>query len=168
MARESGYTWAELLAALALSGTLAGLAAPGFVSLGADLRRAAALSQILSTLESARRLAASSGHPVTVCVVGTDDRCARSGARFGVFAADGAAQRPYLEHSLPSPQTLRLNRDSLVFALGGRSATPVTFTLCDLLAPGAGRAIIVSRSARARVSDQGPAGEDLACPASGH
>jgi prepilin-type N-terminal cleavage/methylation domain-containing protein len=167
MARIRGYTLAELLAALAVAGSLALAATPGLASLNADLRRTAALTELLSALEAARRLAASGGSPVTVCVMGPLARCARAGGGFSVFPS-GPASPARLQRSLAPTQTLSLNRDNLVFAVGGRSATPATITLCDRLAPGAGRAIIVSRSARARVSEQDPAGDAVACPASGH
>jgi len=132
----------------------------------ADVRRLVAITGILGAIDSARRVAASRGRPVSLCVIDSRGACGTRAARgFAVDDSQGTPQASRLiERLLPESQRLHSNRDSISIAGGGLAATPATLTLCDRRGSAAARAIILSRTARPRVSERDAAGRALTCP----
>lgn len=173
MRGAEGLTLVEMLVVVALVAAGATLAAPAFVDLLRDTRRAAALTTLSHALHAARTAAAASGRSIRVC--GTRDGRSCSGdTRWGPEllqrpAAQAAAEATALSRitALPAGRgapTIRANRAFIDFAPLAPSATTATITVCDDRGPAAARALIVSRTGRLRVSDRSASGEALACP----
>ena len=64
-------------------------------------------------------------------------------------------------------QSVRANRGFVEFAPLSPAASTATLTVCDDRGARAARALIVSRTGRVRLSDQGAAGEPLDCRGGG-
>jgi len=169
MERPSGFTVVELLVGLGIAAVLATLAAPGFTAYLRDCRQAATLNALLHAVHMARALAGTLGRPVRLC--GSMDGTECSGSKDwspGLLASSsgsGSTNRRFTplgdDRSL---QSVRSNRDLVEFSPLTRFATPATITVCDDRGETAARAVILSRTGRARVSDRGPGGRMLVCP----
>lgn len=166
MRKAPGHTLVELAVVLAAAGVLAGLAGPSFAATLADVRRLAAITEILGAIDAARRVAAARGRSVSLCVTDSRGVCGARVAR-GLAVEDDSgalgAQR-LLERRLPESQRLQSNRDVIRLAAGGLAATPASLVLCDRRGSRAARAVIVSRSGRPRVSERDAQGRTLSCP----
>lgn len=166
MRKAPGHTLVELVVVLAAVGALAGLAGPSFSATLADVRRLAAITEILGAIDAARRVAAARGRPVSLCVTDSRGNCGAPVAR-GLAVDDGSGApgaHRLLERLLPESQRLQSNRDVIRLAAGGLAATPASLVLCDRRGSRAARAIIVSRSGRPRVSERDAQGRALTCP----
>lgn len=156
--RLAGHTLAELLIVLGLAGVLAGLAAPTFRELGANVRRDALVEDLRASLLLARTEAVTRGVPVVVCP-SVDGRACRGEPAW----SRGWIVRP----RAPSPERgtptlagvrneagleIHASRPALEFQPTANAATTATFTVCDWRGSDAARAVIVSRTGRVRVA----------------
>lgn len=154
--RNHGWTLTELLTALALAALLAGLAAPTFAGLLADLRRSSTLTLIHGALHGGRRLAATHGRPVFLCALDAEGRCSGalewSGHLLGVLQhAEGPPLRTYPLPRMAPGGRLSSNRAVIQFSPAPPSATPTTLRYCDPRGSRFSGAVILSGSGRPRL-----------------
>jgi Tfp pilus assembly protein FimT len=158
-ARASGLTLAELCFALALLSVLAGLTAPG---LRASLRTAAVRSAALELMAGLHRLRAHSileGRPGSWCLSGGNGLCLPASATALAWEAylDSPVRRETVGGGdLPRDVVIRANRSPLRFWPHARAASTGTLTICDTQAVAAPRAIVISQSGRARMTNAPP------------
>lgn len=149
-----GVTLLELLFTLGLIALLAGLAAPG---LRAGLRTAAVRSatfDLLAGLQQIRAeaiLRARTGH---VCPADASGAClppSAAGAAWRASLEDGSGE--VLTAELPHDVRVSSTRSPVSFRPQGIAAGPGTLTICDSQGIAAPRAIVVSITGRARLTD---------------
>ncbi len=155
--RNHGWTLTGLLLAVALAALLAGLAAPTFSGLLADLRRSTTLTLVHGALHGARRLAAAHGRPVFLCALEADGRCSGvrdwSGYLLAVLEEpDGPPLRTWSLPRLAPGARLHSNRAVIQFSPLPASATPATLLYCDPRGSGFSGAVILSNSGRPRLA----------------
>jgi type IV fimbrial biogenesis protein FimT len=161
-----GYTLLELLVALTLTAILATLVYPGFTMWLLDSRRDATVTTALHAVHAARQFAATRDESVELC--GTLDAMRCSGganwtAGLLIIGADGTVHRSLLSLRPDHAPTLKSNRAVIRFEPGTSFASPATMTICDRRGSRAARAVIVSRSARPRVSGRDASNRVLQC-----
>lgn len=170
MARMPGFTLAELLVALAIAALLALLGAPGFGTYLRDLRQGATLNALAHGVHAARAMGGAAGQPVRLCGSPDGRGCSAGGdwsAGILVHALGaGPTLRPRFTPLFPGRGglTVRSNREVIEFRPLEHFATPATVTVCDDRGSVAARALIVSRTGRARLSDRDASGRLLKCP----
>jgi type IV fimbrial biogenesis protein FimT len=161
-----GYTLLELLVALALTAILATIAYPGFTAWLLDSRRDAIVTSALHAVHAARQFAATRNESIALC--GTLDAAHCSGAvdwssGLLVIGADDIVHRNLSSSQPLHGPTLKSNRAIIRFEPGTSFASPATMTICDRRGSRAARAVIVSRSARPRVSERDASNRELQC-----
>ncbi len=166
--RDHGWTLTELLITLALAALLAGLAAPTFAGLLADLRRSTTLTLIHGAMHSARRLAAAHGRPAFLCALGTDGHCSGaldwSGHLLAVFKdPDEPPLRTWLLPPLAPGGRLSSNRPVIQFSPLPPAATPATLLYCDPRGSQFSGAVILSGSGRPRLAPGAQLAEAAGC-----
>ncbi len=173
MRRSRGLTLVELMVVVALLAILATLATPSFGEMLRDLRRAATLATLYHALQHARGAAAASGRSVRLCPT-RDGRSCSAATQWGpellqrsAGADDEALRRVVALPGGGGRQSVRANRGFVEFAPLSPAASTATLTVCDDRGARAARALIVSRTGRVRLSDQGAAGEPLDCRGGG-
>lgn len=170
-----GHTLVELATVLAVLAVLGALAGPSWQRWIADTRQSAQLQQLQGMLAAARTVAAIQGRATAICPVAVGgDRCVASlDWSRGVLAfvnTDGDsppvrdADEPVLRVTRGDPGlAVTANRSSLDLRSGGRSASAMTFVVCDAARRVPPATLIVSRTARARVDRVNAAGEVPQC-----
>jgi Tfp pilus assembly protein FimT len=154
--RAAGLTLLELCFALALLAVLAALTAPG---LRASLRTAAVRSAALELMAGLHRLRAHSileGRPGSWCLSGGNGVCLPASATAPAWEAylDSPSLRETVGGGeLPRDVVIRANRSPLRFWPHARAASTGTLTICDTQAVAAPRAIVISQSGRARMTN---------------
>lgn len=161
-----GVTLVELAVVLALIAIVAGYAVPAFHGLLLDSRRNASVVATLHAVNLARQLAAIRGNGVRLCGSTDSQSCTgRTDWTAGLLVTDdGDSLRRHLPLAArQSSFSVRANRGDIAFEGGSGFATPATVIICDRRGGRAARAIIISRSGRARVSATDPGGRPLSC-----
>ena len=174
MPRPAGFTLWELLVTLVVAAVLVGLAAPAFEQIALDSRRTATVNAFVTAVQLARSESAKRGRPVVLCA--TADRLAcGDGADYGagwmVFVdldearpVGRAPEEPLLWAYAPAgPGPIHSNRARYVFRPVRRRSTNGTITFCDERGARQARAVIISYTARPRVSERGPGDRRLVC-----
>jgi len=165
-----GFTLTELLAALAIAAVLALFAAPGFAGYLRDLRQGATLNLLAHAVHVARAMGGAAGLPVAVCGSAEGLRCAASGDWSAGILVRALGDRPtspprYMPFApARGGLTVRSNRQVIEFRPLEHFATPATVTVCDDRGGAKARALIISRTGRARLSDRDASGRLLRCP----
>lgn len=151
-----GLTLVELCFALALLALLAGLAAPGLRS---SLRTAAVRSAALELMAGLQRLRTQSileARPGGLCLTGGSGVCLTAPATasaWEAFLESASVPESMGGGALPRGVVVRANRSPLRFWPHARAASTGTLTICDAQAVAAPRAIVVSQSGRARLTN---------------
>ncbi|MEM9386111.1 MAG: GspH/FimT family pseudopilin [Pseudomonadota bacterium] len=174
-----GVTLLDLLMTLSIGALLLTIAAPSFRHTIAGGERTAAVNDLLSALQLARRFALSRAQPVVLCQASADGDCARGGGETwaqGLLAfvnedGDDPPRRdpdePVIYRSaLPGAVQVTANREAFVMRPYGKRSTNGTFTVCDRRGAPFARAIIVSWTGRPRVASTRADGEALTCSSS--
>ena len=169
MHRPSGFTVVELLVGLAITAILTTLAAPAFTGYLRDCRQAATIHALLHAVHAARAVAGALGRPVRLCGSLDAEDCSGDADWSRGLLVSGPGSDPSNRKFTPlgddrSTQSVRANRDLIEFSPLTRFATPATITVCDDRGARAARAVIISRTGRARISDRDPGGRRLVCP----
>ena len=152
----SGVTLLELCFALALLAVLSGLAVP---DLRTTLRTAAVRSaafKLMAALRQVRTQSILEARTGALCLSESAGGCQSA-------PASGSAWESWLESALvreslgagtlPRGVLVRANRSPLRFWPHARSASPATLTICDEQAVASPRAIVVSQTGRARLTN---------------
>lgn len=154
-----GYSFTELLAALAIVAILLSLATPGLRRQLATAKVDSAASQMLGGLALARRAALSSGHSTTLCITGDDSTCSFAGSAWMMFSNVGPgidsrrdpADRILRRESLPRGVHVSGTRGYATYLPRPRAASTLTFTFCHDGAPDRRRSVVVSQTGRPRL-----------------
>jgi len=154
-----GFTLLELCVGLGLVALLASMAVPSFRS---SLRATAvrtATYDLMAGLQQARATAVVESLPGVLCLADAD-QCRASGEPapgWRVFLESDAVGRVLASRTLPAGVTVRSTRARIRFSARALAASAATLTICDTQGVAAPRAIVVSRTARARVVAAAPA-----------
>lgn len=172
---QQGVSLVELLLVLAIAGSLALLAAPGFEAARRNAHLSAAVNELVGAMHYARSTAILRNVPTALCLSADGSSCLeRAGveARGWLLFVEHERRDPVQRNAadellrtgaLPGRVTVRGTRAAVTFWPAARAGTTATFRFCH--APGArsGRAVIVSRTGRPRAA-AAPAGSG-ACTA---
>ncbi|MBS1200368.1 MAG: hypothetical protein H6R27_1046 [Proteobacteria bacterium] len=166
---EKGFTFIEMLVAMAVMATLGLLATPSLRDYLRDCRRAATVNAVAHAVYTARALAGALGQSVELCASTDGRNCGGgtdwTGSLLLRAPASGSAPLRVVPLSLDrSRQSLRSNREVLRFAPLAPSATTATLIVCDDRGSPAAAAVIVSRTGRPRIADRDASGRRLTCP----
>ncbi|HWL61925.1 MAG TPA: GspH/FimT family pseudopilin [Steroidobacteraceae bacterium] len=157
--KQRGFTLTELLAAMAISALLLGLAGPAFTRQRAQAALRSASAQTMAALHLARRLALARGQSVTVCPSSDGQRCRFGGDRWLLFAnaAGGtdsrleAGEELLRQWTLPAGVLVSGTRGYAAFQARPGAAATVTFEFRHRGVPGASRSVVVSQTGRPRL-----------------
>jgi len=173
--RACGWTAIELLSICAILGVLTVLAAPTFKETSLNARRAERVNALLGALQGARSAAILRAQPVVVCKSNNGRQCASGPAAtwsdgWIVFANRDRDSPPRVDPGEPVLRAeprgeLRVlaNRDALVYWPVSLAGTTASIVFCDERGARAARAIIISYTGRARVSQRDASGRPLRC-----
>jgi Tfp pilus assembly protein FimT len=151
---------------LAIAAVIAGAAVPVFSNLLLESRMNAAVSTAMHAVNLARQFSATRSEPIRLC--GSDDarECSGRADWSGNLLLADAAER-FRESLLlgagDGMPRIRSNRAAIDFEGGSGFATPATITICDRRGARSARAVIISRSGRARSSDRDGSSRALTC-----
>ncbi len=156
--KSHGFTLPELLVAMAISGILLALSAPGLARQRGEAALRTASAQTLAALQLARRTALARGLSITACPSADGETCAFGASQWMLFAnasggrdyrrdvADEVLQRWSVPHGVAVAGT----RGYASFQPRPGAATTVTFNFCHRSAP-RGISIVISQTGRPRV-----------------
>jgi Tfp pilus assembly protein FimT len=152
----AGVTLLELCFALALVAVLSTLAAPGLRASQRTAAVRAAAYELLAALHQVRTQSILESRTGALCLSGRSGGCQSP-------PASGAAWQSYLEGTrgtenlgvgtLPRGVVVHVNRSPLRFWPHAHSASPATLTICDEQGVAGPRAIVVSQTGRARLTN---------------
>lgn len=156
MRNIAGVTLIEMLFGIAVVAILAGLAVPGFhQSLRVTALRAATYD-LLAGLQQTRGSSIIESQPGMLCPSDAAGAClpAATPASYWRWSTEGPGRLAALEpHALPTGVVARASRSPVLFWPHGLNASTATLTICDLQGVAPPRAIVVSVSGRARVTE---------------
>src|SRR5262245_11053389 len=173
--RSSGITLLELLIAMTLAAVVLGLGAPGFREIALNARRAEQVNALLRGLHVARSTAILRAEPVVLCKSGGGSQCLTDTRAWSdgwlMFANRDRDSPPRVDPgesvlAIQPPAeriVVRANRNAVTYWPFALAGTTVSFVFCDERGSSAARAIIVSQTGRARVSNRDASGRPLAC-----
>jgi type IV fimbrial biogenesis protein FimT len=167
--RPHGFTWTELLAVLALTGILAGLALPALGEALARHHLRAAADSLMDALGRTRATAVRRNHPTTLCASRDGRICSPSADWTQGWIGKDEELSTIFEAMEPLDDTLsvarRPGRHAFMFHPNGTCpASNQTITLCVTSRPATAVSIVVAHSGRARRKTATP--EDAAACAS--
>lgn len=160
---------------LAIAGILATTAAPAMQNLVYEQRLTAYVNELLGDLQLARSEAIKRVTQVTLCKSSDGTACsATSNWQSGWImfvdsngneAVDSGETIIKVHQALEGSATLRYGTsyDYVYYKSDGTAWPNATFTFCDTRGASYARAIIVSNSGRARISDESSSGGALEC-----
>jgi type IV fimbrial biogenesis protein FimT len=165
----------ELLCAVVIAGITLGFGVPAFETVLLDARQTADVNAFVLAVQAARSEAAKRGHSVILCKTADLNRCGGNELRFDagwmVFVDLDDTEPPQRSTGEPlifahEPElegTITANRTYFEFRPRRRRSTNGTVVLCDRRGSTAARAVVVSYTARPRVSRVRPDGRPLQC-----
>jgi type IV fimbrial biogenesis protein FimT len=174
--RQRGVTLIELLVTLSILAILLAIAAPSFMTVIQDNRRATQLNDFVTALNYARSEAVKRGDQVSVCRSANGTACAAAGGwdqGYIVFTDTnnnrtvnaGVDTVLRVFEALTGGNTLTSTRFSITFAANSFSMNyNGTWTLCDSRGAGAARAVVLSNQGRVRTDTVDVNGNALVCP----
>lgn len=152
----AGVTLLELCFALGLVAVLSALAVPGLRASQRTSAVRAAAYELMAALHQVRTQSILESRTGALCLSGRDGGCQPT-------PASGGAWQSYLEGArgpeslgvgtLPRGVVVRVNRSPLRFWPHAHSASPATLTICDEQDVAGPRAIVVSQTGRARLTN---------------
>lgn len=170
-----GFTLIELIISLTVTGLLAGVALPAFLSARYAANSATAQSSLLSSLLQASHKAALHSTRTTICPSAEGLRCTTGfdwSAGWIAFLDNNANRErepdERLIHHQGALENVRLlsssGRTRIVFqGNGGNAGSNVTFTLCDRRGAAKARTLVISNSGSLRQGVADSAKIALAC-----
>jgi len=183
--RAGGFSLLDLLVAMTVAGTLVTIGTSALAPLLQDSRRTAIANELLATVLQARSDAMRLNRPIVLCGFADAARtCGRDWSAGWLAAAwtdadgDGRVDSGELDpatlqvfanrHAGLSVRTRRFANAPgplgvAVLRPPGQFSSPGTVTVCDARGATAARALILSATGRARVTDRGADGRALAC-----
>lgn len=167
--RPHGFTWTELLAVLAVTGILAGIALPALGEALARHRLRATTDALMEALAQARATAVRRNHPTILCASRDGHACSPSADWTQGWIGWDEEPRTVFESMEPLDDRLsvgrRPGRHAFTFDPDGTCpASNQTITLCVTGRPATAISIVVANSGRARRKTATP--EDAAACAS--
>ncbi len=173
-----GFSFVELLAALAIVGILASLSVASFSRLIAESHISSNVSHLVHILHLARQTSWTTGEDVVLCSSSSGSQCqnARNWETgwllFSNLDKDDPPQADPGEpvHRMGGPllnTAVLANRRAFIMRPFGRRSTNGTLIYCDRRGLSDARAIIVSYTGKARQSRRNANGSNLNCPAAG-
>jgi type IV fimbrial biogenesis protein FimT len=178
--KESGFTLAELMVALALGGLLLGVAVPSYTMFIQNSRQVTSANELLSSLHVARDLAITRNRRVTVCPSATGTDCEAVGWEQGWVVFDDldgdrrvdAAET--IDRAVGPMGALTLSTAEfgtfMIYRPNGRVMVNTIrdntgeFTICDERGSEHARVIVIDLSGRPRVSRLAANGAAPVCP----
>jgi prepilin-type N-terminal cleavage/methylation domain-containing protein len=145
--KNRGVTLIELCFGMAIVALLAGLAAPGF---RASLRVAAVRAgtfELLAGLQRTRGNSIVESRPQMLCPSDPAGNCRSAAEASGYWSASLETR------ALPDGVVVRASRSPLRFWPDSLSASTGTLTICDLHGIAPPRAIVLSQTGRARLTE---------------
>ena len=174
--RASGYTLVELISTLAIVSVVLGLGAPALKATLTTSRVTTSINALAGTLAYTRSEAVKRNHHVVLCKSFDGTQCTREGDwRHGWLVYVDTNQNRSLDDDEPILGTHRLSeqiqvdyrafgsRHYLVYRPSGTTHTNGTFTFCDPTYPESARALIITKTGRARLSKVRADGSALDC-----
>jgi type IV fimbrial biogenesis protein FimT len=156
MRNDAGVTLLEMLFGMAVVAIVAGLAAPGFhQTLRATAVRAATY-ELLAGLQHTRGSSIVQSQPGLLCPSDVAGNClpAATSASFWRWSLEAAGRPSALEpHALPEGIVARSSRSPVRFWPHALNASTATLTICDVQGIAPPRAIVVSVTGRARITE---------------
>ncbi len=151
---------------LAIVAVISSAAVPTFSNLLLDSRMNAAITTAMHAVNLARQFSATRSESIHLC--GSDDERACSGRVDWSSGLLVRGDEEALRRSLPfagGPRTpqIRSNRATVSFEGGSGFASPATLSVCDRRGTRAARAVIISRTGRARISNRDASDRAIAC-----
>lgn len=167
MRRDRGFTLGELLTTMGIAAIAMAVALPGIRNGLGDQRRAAAVNELVATLQLARSAAATRNQPVTVCPSADGLSCSGDDWAGGWIAfvdrgdlqpdgellAAGDGDPALRIRSDEFARFLRFRPDGQAGSARHASATG-DFLFCDVRGAAAARILHVGPGGRARLDDQ--------------
>ena len=156
-------TLVELAFGLALAAVLVSLAAPGMQAVARATAMHTATFELLSGVQQARARSIVEGRPAVLCPAGPDGNCAAARAAVSGWQAflDIDGRRESIRaRNLPAGIHVHASRSPLRFWPAALASGTGTLTICDASGRAPPRAIVISRSGRARLESPAPG----ACP----
>lgn len=180
--KHAGFTLAELMATLAVSGVALSLAVPALNQAIGDQRRATAVNDLIGTLHLARNTAMTRNTRVTVCSSRDGKNCTDDDWESGWIAfvdPDGlrnTSTATGLAGGLPGDDTLSIRSDRFTRYLAYRPNGQVMgetpgentgeFVICDITGSENAQVLLINASGKPRLGDHLADGRRAACPRS--
>lgn len=178
--RQGGFTMAELLTTLALTGITASLAVPSLQSVMRESRQADAANAIIASLHSARSGALTRNTIVTICASEQGSTCETTAWERGwiVFVDDNRdgqrqIEEPLIDTAAGAAGVSMRSIDAggiLSFRGNGQlsglpdNASTVQITICDARGADAARAVIINATGNPRAQSSDEIRSGLSCP----
>ena len=172
----AGFTLLELLSTIAIVLIIFGIGIPALKATVTTSRIATTINAMAGTLAYSRSEAIRRNQHVVICKSKTGTICSREGDwRQGWLVFIDSNQNRTLDEAETVLGTHQLgekirvdyrafgSRHYLVYRPSGTTRTNGTFTFCDPAYPESARALIITKSGRARISDVAADGSRLDC-----
>jgi type IV fimbrial biogenesis protein FimT len=173
---STGFTLVELLSTITITLIIFGIGIPVLNTTVTTNRLATTINALAGTLAYSRSEAIRRNQHVVVCKSKTGTECTRQGdwrqgwlvyvdinRNRSLDAAESILGTHELSEKIKVDYRAFGSRHYLVYRPSGTTRTNGTFTFCDPHYPDAARALIITKTGRARLSKVGADGSALAC-----
>jgi len=150
-----GFTLLELCVGLGLVALLASLAVPSFRSSLRSAAVRAAAFELMGGLQQARGTAVVESRPGVLCLADGAGECSagrQPATAWRAYVEAESGPRTLVARALPAGVTVRGTRARVRFSERALAASAATLTICDAQGVAAPRAIVISQTARARLT----------------